>query len=159
SYSSRNGCCCRSLAGCTSTASRISAASSMSTRCCSRASRSSRSKTRGCRRPSGFSRPRNREEPPALRAARLPDMKIASVVHRFGAEIAGGSEGHCRAIAERLAARHDVTVVTTCAKDHISWKNEYPEGRSELGRVRIERFVVAKTRSLHRFADLSEVVF
>ena len=42
-------------------------------------------------------------------------MKLACVIHRFGADIAGGSEGHCRLIAEHLAARHDVTVITTCA--------------------------------------------
>jgi len=48
-------------------------------------------------------------------------MKLACVVHRFGADIAGGSEGHCRLIAEHLSARHDVTILTTCAKDHITW--------------------------------------
>ena len=31
-------------------------------------------------------------------------MKLACVVHRFGADIAGGSEGHCRLIAEHLDA-------------------------------------------------------
>ena len=60
-------------------------------------------------------------------------MKLACVVHRFGADIAGGSEGHCRLIAEHLAARHDVTVVTTTAHDHITWANHYPAGESTLG--------------------------
>ena len=59
-------------------------------------------------------------------------MKLACVVHRFGADIAGGSEGHCRLIAEHLAERHDVTVVTTTAHDHISWANHYPPGESWL---------------------------
>src|SRR5262245_55166329 len=86
-------------------------------------------------------------------------MKLACVVHRFGAEIAGGSEAHCRAIAERLAANHDVTIVTTCAKDHVSWQNEYPAGTSELGRLHVRRFPVARTRSLHRFRDISTSVF
>jgi glycosyltransferase involved in cell wall biosynthesis len=86
-------------------------------------------------------------------------MKLACVVHRFGAEVAGGSEGHCRAIAERLASRHDVTVLTTCAKDHITWKNEYPEGLAEIGPLRVHRFAVARTRSLFRFAEQSEIVF
>ena len=45
-----------------------------------------------------------------------PPMKLACVVHRFGADIAGGSEGHCRLVAEHLAAHHDVTIITTCAQ-------------------------------------------
>jgi glycosyltransferase involved in cell wall biosynthesis len=85
-------------------------------------------------------------------------MKLACVIHRFGADIAGGSEGHCRAIAHQLAAAHDVTVLTTCARDHVTWQNTYPEGRSRDGALQVVRFPVARQRSLHRFAELSEVV-
>lgn len=81
------------------------------------------------------------------------------MVHRFGADIAGGSEAHCRAIAERLAANHDVTILTTCAKDHVTWHNEYPAGLSEIGPLHVQRFPIARSRSLHRFRDISEVVF
>lgn len=86
-------------------------------------------------------------------------MKLACVVHRFGADIAGGSEAHCRAIAERLAERHEVTVLTTTATNHITWANEYAAGESRVGRLRVRRFPVARQRSLHRFAELSEVAF
>ncbi len=86
-------------------------------------------------------------------------MKLAFVIHRFGADFAGGSEAHCRGIADRLAERHDVTVSTTTAKDHITWTNEYPPGVTRQGRLEIRRFPVARMRSLHRFAELSEVVF
>jgi len=86
-------------------------------------------------------------------------MKLACVVHRFGADIAGGSEGHCRAVAEHLAARHTVTILTTCAKDHITWRNHYPPGESALGPLRVLRFPVARERQLHRFMDLSDRVF
>src|SRR3954470_6715742 len=96
-------------------------------------------------------------------------MKLACVVHRFGADIAGGSEGHCRLIAEHLAAAHDVTVLTTCAKDHITWRNHYPPGESWHrpvtlnrgdgdGRLRVLRFPVARERDLHRFIDLSDLI-
>jgi glycosyltransferase involved in cell wall biosynthesis len=86
-------------------------------------------------------------------------MKLGCVIHRFGPGIAGGSEGHCRAIAEQLAAaRHDVTVLTTCAEDHVTWHNRYPAGESLLGPVRVHRFPVRRPRSLHRFAEISEVV-
>jgi glycosyltransferase involved in cell wall biosynthesis len=86
-------------------------------------------------------------------------MKLACVIHRFGADIAGGSEGHCRLVAEHLAADHDVTIVTTCAKDHITWRNYHPAGDSRLGPLRVLRFPVARERHLHRFMDLSDLVF
>ena len=47
-----------------------------------------------------------------------PDgVKIGIIVQRYGTEILGGSEYHCRLIAERLVARHQVEVLTTCARD------------------------------------------
>ena len=85
-------------------------------------------------------------------------MKLACVVHRFGADIAGGSEGHCRLIAEHLAARHDVTIVTTCAKDHITWRNHYPAGESRAGALRVLRFPVARERDMRLFLDLNDLI-
>ena len=86
-------------------------------------------------------------------------MKLACVIHRFGADIAGGSEGHCRLIAEHLAASHDVTIVTTCARDHITWSNHYPAGDSHVGPLRVLRFPVARQRQMHRFMNLGDRVF
>jgi glycosyltransferase involved in cell wall biosynthesis len=86
-------------------------------------------------------------------------MKLACVIHRFGTDIAGGSENHCRLVAGRLAERHDVTILTTCAKDHVTWKNHYPAGESRLGLLTVRRFPVARRRNLHRFIDISDVVF
>ena len=86
-------------------------------------------------------------------------MRLACVIPRFGADMAGGSEGHCRLIAERLARQHDVTVITTCAHDHITWANHYPPGESQVGPLRVLRFPVARQRQLHRFMDLSDLVF
>jgi len=86
-------------------------------------------------------------------------VNLACVIHRFGADIAGGSEGHCRLIAEHLAANHQVTIVTTCAQDHITWRNHYPPGESRVGPLRVLRFPVARERHLHRFIDLSDLVF
>jgi glycosyltransferase involved in cell wall biosynthesis len=86
-------------------------------------------------------------------------VKIACVIHRYGREIAGGSEAHCRAIAEHLAAAHDVEVLTTCASDHVTWANHYPPGESMEGPVRVRRFSVARRRDLARFRDVSRIVF
>ena len=81
------------------------------------------------------------------------------MVHRFGAAIAGGSEGHCRAIARRLAAAHDVTVLTTCAADHVSWRNQFPAGQSIDDGVRVRRFPVARERALDRYGEITARVF
>jgi len=86
-------------------------------------------------------------------------MKLAFVVQRYGASIAGGSEGHCRELAERLASRHDITVLTTCAADYVTWANELPAGQAVERGVRVLRFPVARQRRMKLFADLSDEVF
>ena len=86
-------------------------------------------------------------------------MKLAFVVQRYGAGIAGGSEMHCRQLAERLSPRHDITVVTTTARDYVTWENALPAGVSVENGVRVHRFPVARPRNLKAFADLSDEVF
>lgn len=85
-------------------------------------------------------------------------MKLACVVQRYGPDVTGGSEAHCRALAERLAARHDVTVLTTTARDYLTWKNVEPAGPTTIGPVRVRRFSVARPRRLHRFYEISDRV-
>jgi glycosyltransferase involved in cell wall biosynthesis len=86
-------------------------------------------------------------------------VKIAFVVQRYGAEILGGSEYHCRLIAERLAESHQVEVLTTCARDYVSWANEYPEGADRLRGVTVRRFPTARTRDIDAFNRYSEWIF
>src|SRR3954467_12888552 len=86
-------------------------------------------------------------------------MKPASVVQRFGPDIMGGSARHCRVIAASRTASHDVTILTSCANDYVSWRNVYAPGSSALGALRVMRFPVARQRRMHRFAEISEIVF
>jgi glycosyltransferase involved in cell wall biosynthesis len=86
-------------------------------------------------------------------------MKVAFIVQRYGTEILGGSEYHCRLIAERIAVRHQVEVLTTCAADYITWKNEYPEGADRVRGVTVRRFANARTRDIQAFNRYSEWIF
>ena len=86
-------------------------------------------------------------------------MKIAFIAQRYGTEILGGSEYHCRLIAERLAPRHQVEVLTTCARDYISWQNDYPEGTDRIRGVTVRRFACSRTRNLKEFNAYSDWIF
>ncbi len=86
-------------------------------------------------------------------------MKLAIVVQRFGADINGGAELHARYIAERLSRHADVEVLTTCARDYVTWRNEYPAGIEQVNGVAVRRFPVDHERDVKAFARLSEHVF
>ncbi len=85
-------------------------------------------------------------------------LKLGFVVQRYGVEIAGGAEYHCRLIAEMLQDHAEVDVFTTCALDYVEWKNHYPEGEAILNGVRVTRFPVARPRDILRFAALSDAI-
>ena len=86
-------------------------------------------------------------------------MKLAVVVQRYGADINGGAELHARYIAERLSRHAEVEVVTTCARDYVTWKNELPPGVEEINGVRVRRFPVSRARNPFDFGRRSQHVF
>jgi glycosyltransferase involved in cell wall biosynthesis len=86
-------------------------------------------------------------------------VRIAFVVQRYGLEILGGSEYHCRLIAERMSGRHDVEVLTTCAREYITWANDYPEGGERINGVSVRRFASAHARDINAFNQYSEWIF
>jgi len=76
-------------------------------------------------------------------------MRLAFVVQRYGLEVNGGAELHCRLVVEHLVRRSEVEhvrVLTTCALDHATWKNHYPAGMTRVGAIEVERFPVVFPR-------------
>lgn len=75
-------------------------------------------------------------------------MKRIALVHpRYGLEISGGSETYTRKIAERLANRYEVEVLTTKAVDSATWKDWYVRDVEVIHGVTVRRFSVQQLRT------------
>jgi glycosyltransferase involved in cell wall biosynthesis len=86
-------------------------------------------------------------------------VKLAIVVQRYGESVNGGAELHARYIAEHLARHVEVEVLTTCASDYVTWRNEFKAGVERTNDVAVRRFPVAHERDPLAFGRLSELVF
>jgi glycosyltransferase involved in cell wall biosynthesis len=86
-------------------------------------------------------------------------VRLAFVIQRYGLEVNGGAEMHCRLLAERLARRHEVEVFATRALDYLEWRNHYPRGTEVVNGIPVHRFTVKRTRNARVFASLSNVCF
>ncbi len=73
-------------------------------------------------------------------------MTILFVVQRYGLDIAGGAELHCRLVAEHLAKFYPVEIATTCANDYLTWKNVYAPGTEVVNGIKVHRFAVTRQR-------------
>jgi len=85
-------------------------------------------------------------------------MKIAFVCQRYGLEISGGAELHCRWIAEHMKKHWQVEVLTTRAVDYITWENHYREGEDMVNGIPVKRFSVSRTRDPVKFGRLQNFI-
>ncbi|MDO8794978.1 MAG: glycosyltransferase [Vicinamibacterales bacterium] len=86
-------------------------------------------------------------------------MRFAFVTPRYGAEISSGAEHACRLLAEQVSERHDVDVLTTCARDPLTWKNEYAEGADRVRGVLVRHFAVSQPHDRTAFNQFSDRLF
>ena len=86
-------------------------------------------------------------------------MKLAIVVQRYGADVNGGAELHARYVAERLSRHVGVEVLTTCARDYVTWRNELQPGVDTVNGVLVRRFPVRRERDPEDFGRRSNQVF
>lgn len=82
--------------------------------------------------------------------ARRPRRRVAVVVQRFGAGGVGGAEWHAAQLVECLRERHDVTVLTSCARDPMTWAMELEPGATMEGGLRVHRFAHPRRNAAHR---------
>lgn len=81
--------------------------------------------------------------------------KICFVVQRYGLEVNGGAELHCREIAEHMGEQFHVTVLTSRAVDYMTWEDRYDAGEECINGVRVLRFSVEHPRDNARFNKLN----
>jgi glycosyltransferase involved in cell wall biosynthesis len=87
-------------------------------------------------------------------------ITIGFVVQRYGKDVIGGSESLARNLAERLVKEgFRVIVFTTCARDYLTWRNEFAAGESILRGVSIRRFPVLRERNIDDFNRFSSQFF
>ena len=81
--------------------------------------------------------------------------RIALIVPRAGETVTGGAEAFCLTAARELAARYEIEVLTTCARDYTTWANVYEEGPGSVNGVAVRRFAVDAPRDTARFNHIS----
>jgi glycosyltransferase involved in cell wall biosynthesis len=87
-------------------------------------------------------------------------ITIGFVVQRYGKDVIGGSETLARNLAERLVKEgFRIIVFTTCARDYLTWRNEFAAGESILQGVLIRRFPVQQERNIEDFNRFSSQFF
>jgi glycosyltransferase involved in cell wall biosynthesis len=78
-------------------------------------------------------------------------VRAALVVQRYGNDVLGGAESLARRVAELLTPYVNITVLTTCALDYLTWADHYAPGEDEVNGVRVLRFSVPRPRDFHEF--------
>jgi glycosyltransferase involved in cell wall biosynthesis len=86
-------------------------------------------------------------------------LRLAFVVQRYGPAIDGGAEYECRRVAEAVAPHHEVEVMTTCARDYLTWKNVYAPGVETINGVRVRRFPVDRPRRVRAFGRYADWLY
>ncbi|MFN7952587.1 MAG: glycosyltransferase family 4 protein [bacterium] len=81
-------------------------------------------------------------------------MKLAFVIPRFAEGLVGGAETLALEVLRHLPrSRYQAEVWTTCALDHHSWADHFPEGTTRVGDLTVRRFRT-NPRNLELFVHL-----
>lgn len=84
-------------------------------------------------------------------------LRLGVVVPRYGPDVLGGAETFARDLAAHLpASEFAVKVLTTCARDLQTWRNEYPPGETRVDNVPVLRFAIDhRRRDVRRYELLT----
>ena len=77
----------------------------------------------------------------------MQDLKVALIIQRYGEEVNGGAEAHCRQVALHLSKQYQVEILTTCAKDYRTWIPVFASGETEHEGILVRRFMNQRAAS------------
>lgn len=77
--------------------------------------------------------------------------KVCFVVQRYGLEVNGGAELHCRQLAEHLLPYADIHVLTSKAIDYATWASAYESDEENIHGITVHRFGVERERQVEKF--------
>lgn len=84
-------------------------------------------------------------------------MRLALTIPRYDPASAGGAEVLAKELVEHLAAAgHEIEVLTTCARSHVTWANEFEPGASTVNGITVRRFPTNEGRDMDTFLELQE---
>ncbi len=85
--------------------------------------------------------------------------RIGLIPPRFGSDVIGGAEAVVADIGRGLAKRGwDVEILTTCARDHFTWANEYPEGVTTVDGMTVRRFPTQTDTDGHHRKSIGDAI-
>ncbi|HNO27029.1 MAG TPA: hypothetical protein PKK94_28880, partial [Leptospiraceae bacterium] len=77
--------------------------------------------------------------------------KLAFISPIFHPQAFGGSERLALEIAVLLSGEYEIHIYTSCARNYLSWKNEFSPGTEVFGSMYIHRFPVTYERDIRKF--------
>lgn len=77
--------------------------------------------------------------------------KLAFISPIFHPQAFGGSERLALEIAVLLSGEYEIHIYTSCARNYLSWKNEFSPGTEVFGSMHIHRFPVTYERDIRKF--------
>lgn len=86
--------------------------------------------------------------------------RICFIVQRYGREVNGGAELHCRMLAEHMRPYYrEIHVLTSKAIDYQTWKDAYDQDEEIIHGITVHRFSVSHPREQKGFDALSRKFF
>ena len=86
--------------------------------------------------------------------------RICFVVQRYGTEVNGGAELHCRQLAEHMKKYYQhIDVLTSKAIDYMTWKDEYKADRENINGINVIRFSVEHERKMNEFNSINQLLY